>query len=166
MTNLAKYHARSPRYILRTEDNSLIRVAGPFQTPWEESTSIQNVSLTGLAFVAQADLCPSLGEVIKIQFSPPALHQEQTQNKQIACYAIVSRLDRINQSCFMVAVHFYKMDMGHRVALAQSLTSNMKQAEELRQKHFSLLLPQILFLTGIGLLWIMFFYFQLTYVRW
>lgn len=164
MTNLAKYHARSPRYILNTEDTSLIRVAGPYQTPWEESTSIQNVSLTGLAFVAQADLCPSLGEVIKIQFTPPELNQKAA--KQIACHAIVTRLDRINQSSYLVAVHFYKMDMGHRVALAQSLTAKMKQAEEIRQKHISVLIPQLLFLAAIGALWVIFFYFQITYSRW
>jgi hypothetical protein len=38
MTSLARYHGRSPRYILNTEDESLVRVAGPKQIPWEEGT--------------------------------------------------------------------------------------------------------------------------------
>lgn len=41
MTSLAKYHGRSPRYILDTEDESLVRVAGPQQVPWEEGTAIK-----------------------------------------------------------------------------------------------------------------------------
>ncbi|RYZ81252.1 MAG: PilZ domain-containing protein, partial [Proteobacteria bacterium] len=69
--NLARFHARSPRYILNTQDDSLIRVAGPRQVPWEEGTEIKNVSLTGLAFTAPGDLCPILGEIIKIQFLIP-----------------------------------------------------------------------------------------------
>lgn len=122
--NLAKYHARSPRYILNTQDDYLIRVAGPRQTPWEEGTIIQNVSLTGLAFTAPADLCPILGEIIKIQFHPPDIGKKQ--NRPLACYALVTRIDRVSDSSNMVAVHFYKMEMGHRIALAQGLSRKLR----------------------------------------
>lgn len=128
--SLARYHARSPRYILNTEDDSLIRVAGPRQVPWEEGTEIKNVSLTGLAFVAPEDLCPILGEIVKIQFQPPG-------SKQMASYAIVTRLDPIEGEKILVALHFYKMEMGHRVALAQGLARKLKDISD-REKIMSL----------------------------
>lgn len=135
MTSLARYHGRSPRYILNTEDDSLIRVAGPKQTPWEEGTEIKNVSLTGLAFMAPADLCPILGEVIKIQFIPPGA-------QQVACHGIVIRLDDVGESSCMVAVHFYKMEMPHRIALAQGLARKLKEIHD-REKLESDMHPKI-----------------------
>lgn len=119
--SLARYHARSPRYTLNTDDNSLIRVAGANQLPWEEGTDIRNVSLTGLAFTAPSDLCPILGEVIRIQFIAPG-------GKQMATHALVTRIDSLNKEVSLVAVHFYKMEMGHRVALAQGLSKRFKDS--------------------------------------
>lgn len=123
MTSLARYHGRSPRYILNTEDDNLVRVAGPNQVPWEEGTEIRNVSLTGLAFTAPDDLCPVLGEVVKIQFTPPG-------SKQMACYGVVTRLDRVSTDTTMVALHFYKMEMPHRISLAQGLARKLKERQE------------------------------------
>ncbi len=123
MTSLAKYHGRSPRYILDTEDESLVRVAGPQQVPWEEGTAIKNVSLTGLAFTAPTDLCPLLGEVIRIQFSPPGA-------RQMACYAIVTRLEQVGSYTMLVGVHFYKMDMHQRIYLAQGLARRFKEVQD------------------------------------
>lgn len=155
MTSLARYHARSPRYILNTEDDSLIRVAGPKQTPWEEGTEIRNVSLTGLSFIAPTDLCPVLGEVIKIQFIPPGA-------KQIACYAIVTRLDDEGGEKRLVAVHFYKMEMSHRIALAQGLARKFKEHQERErldaaingETDFSGKLPALFFMGFLALVWL------------
>ncbi|MBL7555815.1 MAG: PilZ domain-containing protein [Bdellovibrionaceae bacterium] len=120
--SLAKYHARSPRYILNTHDDSLVRVAGPQQIPWEEDTEIKNVSLTGLAFTAPEDLCPVLGEVIKVQFVVPGA-------QQMACHAIVTRLEPDRQHSILVAVHFYKLEMAHRIVLAQGLSRKVKNED-------------------------------------
>lgn len=125
---LAKYHARAPRYILNTQDDSLIRVAGPQQIPWEEGTEIRNVSLTGLAFTAPDDLCPALGEVIKIQFSVPG-------SQQMACYGIVTRLDPENLERILVGIHFYKLDMPHRIVLAQGLSKRFIHPTSSEQGH-------------------------------
>ncbi len=111
---LAKFHARSPRYILNTEDDCLIRIAGPHNMTWEEDTEIRNVSLTGMSFTAPDDLCPFLGEVIKVQFVVPG-------SQQMACHAIVTRLDPEKNNKIQVAVHFYKLEMAHRIVLAQGL---------------------------------------------
>lgn len=123
MTSLARYHGRSPRYILNTEDESLVRVAGPKQIPWEEGTEIKNVSLTGLAFTAPDDLCPLLGEVVKIQFTPPG-------SRQMACYGIVTRLESIDDSRTLVGIHFYKLEMQQRIVLAQGLARRFKENQE------------------------------------
>ncbi|WP_413584999.1 PilZ domain-containing protein [Bdellovibrio sp. HCB274] len=156
MTSLARYHGRSPRFILQTEDESLVRVAGPKQVPWEEGTSIKNVSLTGLAFTAPDDLCPLLGEVVKIQFTPPG-------SRQMACYAIVTRLDSISNSQTLVGVHFYKMEMTQRIVLAQGLARRFRENQERGQidemlnkqpgpmslAHF----PQVVMMSLIAVLW-------------
>lgn len=116
---LARYHGRAPRYILNTQDDSLIRVAGPKQMPWEEGTEIKNISLTGVAFTAPSDLCPLLGEVVKIQFDVPG-------SQQMACYAIVTRIDPLKSQKMLVGVHFYKLEMSQRIALAQGLSRKLK----------------------------------------
>lgn len=127
---LARYHARSPRYILNTEDDSLIRVAGPRQVPWEEGTDIRNVSLTGLAFTAPNDLCPTLGEVIRVQFLVPG-------GQQMASHAIVTRLEEDREGVTLVAVHFYKMEMAHRIMLAQGLARRFRDRLQRRDRDES-----------------------------
>lgn len=156
MTNLARYHGRSPRYILNTEDENLIRVAGPKQTPWEEGTEIKNVSLTGLAFIAPNDLCPLLGEVIKIQFVTPG-------SKQMACYAIVTRLDENSRDNTLVGVHFYKLEMAQRIVLAQGLAKKLKEVHDRNQiddllngktRNINLMnLPQLTMMFFLAVLW-------------
>lgn len=117
-TSLARYHARAPRYILDTDDNSLIRLSGATEHSWEEKTELRDLSLTGLSFVAPQDLSPQIGEVIKIQFSVPG-------SDQMACYGVVIRLEKINQFDNMVGIHFYKLDRLQRVNLVQGLTSKI-----------------------------------------
>lgn len=144
-TQLAKYHSRSPRYCLNADDNTIIRVAGPQQIPWDENTSIQNISLTGLAFTAPADLCPLLGEIIKIQFTPPG-------SDSMACYAIVIRIENIDKETKKVGIHYHKMNMGHRLALAQVLEIKIKEQiekiEKARKAQNKFIIPK-LFLTSI-----------------
>lgn len=134
----------------------MVRVAGPKQVPWEEGTEIKNVSLTGLAFTAPEDLCPLLGEVVKIQFTPPG-------SKQMACYGIVTRLDNISETQTLVGVHFYKLEMSQRIVLAQGLARKFKETQErghiddlLNRKapSFSLAhLPQLMMMGILGFIW-------------
>ncbi len=112
--SLAKYHGRAPRYVLNTEDDNLVRLSGSERWPWEEKTEIRNISLTGLSFLASTDLSPLIGEIIKIQFTVPT-------GKQMACYAIVIRIDQENDFDNLIAVHFYKLDRLQRINLLQGL---------------------------------------------
>lgn len=128
MTQLAKYHGRAPRYVLNTEDNNLIRYSGSERWPWEEKTEIRNVSLTGLSFIAPTDLSPMIGEIIKIQFVIPG-------SKQMACYAIVIRIDADSDYENLIAVHFYKLDRLQRINLLQGLAEkNTQSTQQVRTK--------------------------------
>lgn len=113
--SLARYHARSPRYVLDANDNNLIRYSGPERSPWEEKTELKNISLTGLSFNAPRDLKPQLGEIIKIQFEVPS-------SEVMACYALVTRIENMNTYECEVAVHFYKLDRIQRINLVEGLT--------------------------------------------
>lgn len=149
---LAKYHARSPRYTLNTEDDSLIRISGPSQIPWEEGTEIRDVSLTGLSFTAPEDLCPILGEVIRIQFTIPG-------SQQMACYGIVTRLELEKSGNMLVGAHFYKLEMPQRIVLAQGLTKKFKSisAGELSTQNQFIdtfkKIPQLVFMSLLVCFW-------------
>ncbi|MBX3018970.1 MAG: PilZ domain-containing protein [Bdellovibrionaceae bacterium] len=151
--SLAKYVARSPRYILQPDDNTLIRLAGPQQTPWEEGTEIRNISLTGLAFTAPLDLAPIVGEVIKIQFAPP-------QKNEMACYGLVTRMENLRSGSVLVAIKFLKLDFPQRLYLAHALSLRLREQQE-RERHVELnfrwreKLPQMIlawFLLGLWMI--------------
>ncbi|MGZ3690585.1 MAG: PilZ domain-containing protein [Pseudobdellovibrio sp.] len=122
-TSLARYHARAPRYILNTDDESLIRLSGAEQLSWEENTELRDVSLTGLSFTAPQDLSPQIGEVIKIQFSVPS-------SQQMACYAVVIRIEKINPLENMIGVHFYKLDRTQRLNIVHGLSDKIRTQKE------------------------------------
>ena len=100
-----------------------MRVAGPRQTPWEEGTEIKNLSLSGLAFTAPVELCPIVGEFIKIQFHIPG-------RNEMACYGLVTRLEVLPSSEMLVGVQFYKLEMPHRIVLLQGLAQRLKEQQK------------------------------------
>lgn len=116
--SLARYHSRSPRYILDTYDNNLIRLSGAEKLSWEEKTVLRNISLTGLSFTAPRDLSPQLGEIIKIQFQVPG-------SEMMACYALIIRIEVLNDFDNEIAIHFYKLDRVQRINLVQGLAEKM-----------------------------------------
>lgn len=135
--SLAKYHSRAPRYILQPQDNTLIRVAGPQQVPWEEGTEIQNISLTGLSFTAPHELCPLVGEFIKIQFEVPG-------QKGMACYGLVTRLEAISGSQMLVGVQFYKLEYAHRLVLLKGLVEKLKEQQRKKEQKYRRQIPYLL----------------------
>ena len=120
--SLAKYHIRSPRYILQPQDNVLIRVAGPKQIPWKDGTASKNISLTGIAFTAPSDICPSIGEFIKIEYEVPGSHK-------MACHALVTRLEDMTSHRTLVGVKYYRMDLAQRTILAQGLALKLREQQ-------------------------------------
>lgn len=153
---LSKYQQRAARYILQPQDNTLIRVAGPSQTPWEEATEIQNISLTGLSFTAPSELCPLLGELIKLQFQVPG-------SAQMACFGLVTRIEPVGQSTMKVGIQFKKLELAHRIVLAQALANKLREQQNNQEKvNFKLILkykwPQVLFGFLALCLWVALFY--------
>ncbi len=116
--SIARYHARSPRYTLDTQDNHLVRYSGAERFSWEEKTELKNISLTGLSFIASTDLSPQLGEIIKIQFAVPG-------SEMMACYGVVTRIEQTSEFENEIAVHFYKLDRLQRINLVQGLASKV-----------------------------------------
>lgn len=129
--SLTKYLLRSPRYTLKPTDNSLVRVVGPKQEPWEEYTDIHNVSLTGLSFTVDPQLAPRLGEVIRLQFTVPG-------SQEMACYAIVTRLEQLTEATILVGIHFYKLDISQRINLARGLTEKFQNKNPEKADEYDL----------------------------
>jgi hypothetical protein len=140
---------------LQPYDNTLIRVAGPSQVPWEEGTEIRNISLSGLAFTAPSELCPIIGESIKIQFETPGA-------TQLACFGLVTRLEPINQSEMLVGIQFQKLELAHKIVFLQGLAKKLKEQQERKksdsnqwQVNFRRQWKQIAIMTGFLILWMM-----------
>ena len=141
-TSLARYHARAPRYILDTDDNNLIRLSGAEQLSWEENTELRDVSLTGLSFTAPQDLSPQIGEVIKIQFSVPT-------SEQMACFAVVIRIEKTDNFENLIGVHFYKLDRTQRLNIVQGLAQKVKRPD---REETPSLISSSNFISVIGIL--------------
>lgn len=148
--SLARYHARSPRYILDTLDNNLVRYSGAERLSWEEKTELKNVSLTGLSFTSAKDLSPQLGEIIKIQFQVP-------QSETMACYAVVIRIQAIEGGVNEIAVHFYKLDRLQRInlvqGLAQKIDGDLKANPKLKPSFWGSL-PSLVLMTFSAAIWL------------
>lgn len=132
--SLQKYYQRQTRYILQPEDSTLVRVAGPKQIPWEEGTDIKNVSLTGLSFTAPSDLCPSVGENVKIQFNAPG-------GKQLACYGLVTRIEPFGRTRMLIGIQFQNLNQAQRIILAQGLALKLREQQIQKLKKHQTRLP-------------------------
>jgi nitrate/nitrite transporter NarK len=51
----------------------------------------------------------------------------------MACYGIVTRLENISDMSVLVGLHFYKLEMAQRIALAQGLAKKLNEAQERHQ---------------------------------
>ncbi|MEY4615139.1 MAG: hypothetical protein RJB66_99 [Pseudomonadota bacterium] len=125
---LSQYHQRAPRYILLPQDECLIRVAGPKQTPWEEGTEIRNISNSGLCFTAPNILLPKLGEFVRVQFEVPG-------SKQMACNGRVVRIDKLGVDSSLVGLEFETLTSAQRWNLTRGLKNKVKDEKELVIEH-------------------------------
>ena len=111
---LSQYFQRSPRYILLPQDQCLIRVSGPKQTPWEEGTEIKDISNSGLSFTAPNIILPRMGESIRVQFDVPG-------SQSMACYAKVIRIEKNMNDNSLIAIQFESLNSVQQWNLSRGL---------------------------------------------
>ncbi len=103
--------------------------------------------------MASSDLSPQLGEIIKIQFAVPG-------SETMACYGVVTRIEKTSDYENEIAVHFYKLDRVQRINLVQGLAERVvieggksKVGAEVRRRTESKFFTGIFMFTAI-LLWL------------
>ena len=131
------YIPRAPRYILRPDDNQMIRYALPHEKSNPYSTKFINISQTGLAFVvsqrALRDGFPVVGEKIKLEVPVPG-------GDQFAWWATVIRIEEyenpwrrfdsdnfMTEAQVMVAVRFDELPTGHVATLQTGLSKRFEE---------------------------------------
>lgn len=122
-TNLSRYHARAPRFVLSALEDQLVRLSGPTQIPWEESTRLHHISLVGLSFTSPSELCPIVGEAIKVLSDSPDL----------ACIAFVTKIETL-ESEMLVHVQFQKMDNKKRLQIVKRVSQKIKD-DQIKKMH-------------------------------
>lgn len=122
MSSAHRYHTRSPRYLLRPEDRSLMRFAGMETRGSSVTTQVQDLSETGLSFTIHGELTPHEGDMLKVEFTVP-------DRNQIACFATVVRVEERKEwdptlgplSYNLVAIQFRNLPAAHHRALQAGL---------------------------------------------
>ena len=67
----ARYYQRSPRYVFRPGDRSLMRFAGMESKGDATHARIRDLSSTGLSFIVEGSDSPFENELLKIEFEIP-----------------------------------------------------------------------------------------------
>lgn len=131
------YIPRAPRYVLRPDDNQMIRYALPHEKNNPYTTKFINISQTGLAFiVSQRSLregFPHVGEKIKLEVPVPG-------GDQFAWWATVIRIEEyqnpwrrfesdhfMHENQVMVAVRFDELPNSHYALLKSGLSQRFEE---------------------------------------
>ena len=125
---IQKYQPRAPRYVLRFQDNSVLRFAAYSQGSKKMHTKIVNLSESGMAFLLPMLDNPKLDEVIKVQFEAP-------HGPSIACFAKVVRIDvhrtwdsrQAPKTFKLVAVHFMNLPPKQQELIRKGLGKEFKR---------------------------------------
>ncbi len=113
MTAAYRYFTRSPRYILQTSDERLLRFASMNTRGQSTATKVLNLSESGLAFEIHPDHSPSEGDVLKVEFDVP-------NQSRIACFATVTRVET-EELLHLVGLQFRNLPVAYRNLLAHGL---------------------------------------------
>lgn len=129
---LKKYHTRAPRYQLQAGDRNVVRFAKVGQSHKSYSTTLVDISQSGVAFLCADGAKPKTGETIMIEFTVPG-------SEQMACYAEVMRVDANSDNAFaadneaFVAVRFKDLLPTHRDNLSSGLQKKLRQVNSEKQ---------------------------------
>ncbi|MGE0762675.1 MAG: PilZ domain-containing protein [Bdellovibrionales bacterium] len=136
---LRRFVARAPRYVLRPNDNQMLRFSPNNTSNRSFSTQLMNISETGLAFLIDRGHCPSIGEFIKVEFPVPG-------GEQIAWFGKVVRLEEFSRHPWwsdkrnsehtgdvLVGIQFHQLPDGHRQAIRVHLQARFRELMKDRQ---------------------------------
>lgn len=143
---LRRFFPRAPRYILRPNDQQLLRFASRKESNRSYSTQFVNMSETGLAFLIDRDCVPHLGDIIKVEFPVPG-------GSQIAWWARVVRIEEYKGARWwskdknftgyenvLVGIQFLELPEGHRQMIREGLEQKYAEIRMLRRKRHALAL--------------------------
>lgn len=145
---LRKFVPRSPRYVLRPQDDQLLRFALKDDQSDPRGTRFLNISLTGLGFAIDRKMAPPIGETLKIEFPIPG-------GQKIAWFGRVVRLEEPTSSTWwdpefdrddvIVGIEFQDLPTAHRSQIQRALG---KKFLELQRERRQRLLQSLLIFTS------------------
>ncbi len=126
----ARYYQRSPRYIFRPGDKSLMRFAGMETKGQSTHAHIHDLSETGLSFVVDGTEAPFENELLKIEFGIPG-------HKQMAWFATVVRVEvrsdwseaEGEKPYTLIALRFRQLPAHYRQLIQQSVSGRVDHNE-------------------------------------
>ena len=132
----ARYYQRSPRYVFRPDDKSLMRFAGMDTKNVAAQANVRDLSETGLSFTIEGDSAPFENELLKIEFAVPG---EGPKGRQIAWFATVVRVEtRSNwnpetgdQKETLIALRFRQLPPPFQKAIQDSLGGKTNEEENI-----------------------------------
>jgi hypothetical protein len=136
MSSAARYFQRSPRYVLRPGDRSLMRYAGMETKGDATPARVRDLSATGLSFVVDGDNVPFENELLKVEFNIPG--DKAGKNQQVAWFATVMRVETRNdwdpqlgdQTFTLIALRFRPLPRALHNAIEKSLNGRITPDEE------------------------------------
>jgi PilZ domain len=131
MSSAARYFQRSPRYVLRPGDRSLMRYAGMESKGDATPARVRDLSSTGLSFIVEGENVPFENELLKVEFNIPG-------DKQVAWFATVMRVETRSewdpslgdQTFTLIALRFRPLPPQFQNAIEKSLSGRISPDEE------------------------------------
>lgn len=120
---LKRYYPRSPRYVLQPLDRTVLRFAQMQTRGISATTTITDVSESGLCFTLSSEAKPDEGDMLKVEFTVPG-------RGQIACFATVVRVEEKTGLTY-VGILFRNLPSGHRRILGEGLTQVLARSKSL-----------------------------------
>lgn len=154
-----KMYPRSPRYVLNTKDNRVLRYSSYPGKDRSFYTEIINLSETGMAFTTPFLECPKKDEIIMVEFGAP-------NGQKMACYGKVVRIQNhkviaegiAEKECKLVGLRFVNMHEGHSKMIRHGLKKefkhihdNMKRQQVIYKLGHFFHRPHLYLLSAIGL---------------
>lgn len=131
-----KFFKRAPRYVLRPQDSKMLRLAPRDRRRHKiYEMEIIDISETGMGFIVDWHYLPSIGEILKVEFTVPA------KDSKIAWYARVMRLEGPEErpgtmkhfSGVKVGVEFINMPKGHLEQLKKGIEQRLTEVTRVRE---------------------------------